>query len=101
MNKEFEQVIADDKHEIQQLKSNLDELHQNSQDNRGLVTQQEELIKKLQANRYLAEGTTIDMEDFQAQAMEVHEKLESTQQDPFTKVEAIQKAIFLVPKDYV
>jgi hypothetical protein len=38
MNKEFEQVIADDKHEIQQLKSNLDELHQNSQDNRELVT---------------------------------------------------------------
>jgi hypothetical protein len=94
-----------------------------------LVTQQEELIKKLQANIYLAEGTTIDMAAFQAQALEVHEKPESTQQDPFTKVEAIQncywvvdlslnniyikerearatrdkfqKAIFLVPKDYV
>jgi hypothetical protein len=94
-----------------------------------LVTQQEELIKKLQANIYLDEGTIVDMEAFQAQALELHEKLESTQQDPFTKVEAIQncywvvdlslnniyikerearatrdkfqKAIFLVPKDYV
>ena len=77
MNKEFEQVIANEKHEIQQLKSNLDELHQNSQDNKGLVTQQEELIKKLQANIELVEGTTINMEFFQDQALEVHEKLES------------------------
>ena len=30
MNKEFEQVIADVKHQIQQWKANLDELHQNS-----------------------------------------------------------------------
>jgi hypothetical protein len=77
----------------------------------------------------LAEGTTIDMVSFQAQALEVHEKPKSTQQDPFTKVEAIQncywmvdlslnniyikereahatrdkfqKDIFLVPKDYL
>ena len=96
MNKQFEKVIADDRHQIQQLKSNLNELHQNSQDNRGLVTQQEELIKKLQANIYLAEGTTIDMATFQAQALEVHEKPESTQQDPFTKVEAIQNCYRVV-----
>jgi hypothetical protein len=38
----------------------------------------------------LVEGTTVDMAAFQAQALEVHEKLESTEQDPFTKVEAIQ-----------
>jgi hypothetical protein len=30
MNKEFEQVIADVRHQIQQWKANLDELHQNS-----------------------------------------------------------------------
>jgi hypothetical protein len=30
MNKEFEQVRAYDRHQIQQLKANLDELYQNS-----------------------------------------------------------------------
>lgn len=30
MKKEFEQVIADVRHQIQQWKANLDELHQNS-----------------------------------------------------------------------
>ena len=30
MNKEFEQVIVDVRHQIQQWKANLDELHQNS-----------------------------------------------------------------------
>ena len=94
-----------------------------------MVTQQEELIKQLQVNIDLTAGTPIEMAAFQAQALEVHEKMESTQQDPFTKVEAIQncywvvdlslnniyikerearatwdkfqKDIFLVPKDYV
>jgi hypothetical protein len=55
-----------------------------------LVTQQEELIKQLQAKIDLTEGTIVEMASFQAQALEVHEKLESTQQDLFTKVEAIQ-----------
>jgi ribosomal protein L7/L12 len=85
-----------DRHQIQQLKANLDELHQNSQANRGLVTQHEELIKKLQAKLDLTEGTTVDMASFQAQALEVHEKLEITQQDLFTKVEAIQNCYQVV-----
>ena len=59
-----------------------------------MVTQQEELIKQLQANVYLAEGITVDMAAFQA--LEVHEKLESTEQDPFTKVEAIQNCYWVV-----
>jgi len=61
-----------------------------------LVTQQEELIKQLEANIYLAERKIVDMETFQAQAPEVHEKLESTQQDIFTKVEAIQNCYRVV-----
>jgi len=54
-----------------------------------LVTQHEELVKKLQAKIELVEGTIVDMAFFQAQELEVHEKLESVQQDIFTKVEAI------------
>jgi ABC-type phosphate transport system auxiliary subunit len=85
MNKDFEQVRACDRQQIQQLKTNLDELYQNSQANRELATQQEELIKQLQAKIDLAEGTTVEMAIFQAQALEVHEKMESSQQDLFTK----------------
>ena len=61
-----------------------------------MVTQHEELVKKLQAKIELVEGTIVDMEFFQAQALEVHEKLESTQQDIFTKVEAIQNCYWVV-----
>jgi len=96
MNKEFEQVRAYDRHQIQQLKTNLDELCQNSQANRELVTQQKELIKQLQAKIDLVEGTTVEMAYFQAQALEVHENIESTQQAFFTKVEAIQNCYGVV-----
>jgi ribosomal protein L7/L12 len=61
-----------------------------------LVTQQEELIKQLQVNIDLTAGTPIEMAAFQAQALEVHEKIESTQQDLFTKVEAIQNCYRVV-----
>jgi glutamyl-tRNA reductase len=87
------------------------------------------LIKRLQAKIDLVEGTTVEMEDFQAHALDVHENLESFRQDIFMKVEAFQncyrvvylslnniyikerealatrakfqEAIFLVPRDYV
>ena len=87
------------------------------------------MIKRLQAKIDLVEGTTVEMEDFQAHALDVHENLESFEQDIFMKVEAFQncyrvvylslnniyikereslatrakfqEAIFLVPRDYV
>jgi len=48
------------------------------------------LIKQLQAKVHLAEVTVVEMETFQAQTLELHEKLELAQQNLFTKVEAIQ-----------
>jgi predicted nucleic acid-binding protein len=65
-------------------------LYKYSHANRELSTQQEELIKQLQAKIDLAEGIAVDMAAFQAQALEVHENLELAQQDLFRKVEAIQ-----------
>jgi hypothetical protein len=90
MNRGFEQIRACDRQEIQQLKISLDEMHKNSQASRELAIQQGELVKQLQAKINLTENTTVDMAVFQAQALEVHEKLESTQQNLFTKVEAVQ-----------
>jgi peptidoglycan hydrolase CwlO-like protein len=75
MNRDFEHIRAYDRHQIQQLQANLEELHQNSQDNKGLITQQEELIKKLQARLDLIEGTSVEISSFQTQAFEVNEKL--------------------------
>jgi hypothetical protein len=89
-------------HQIQQLQANLEELHRNSQANKGLVTQQDELIKKLQARLDLTEGTSVEISSFQTQALEVNEKLEMAQQDLFMKVDAIQKcyqAVDLALKD--
>jgi predicted nucleic acid-binding protein len=61
-----------------------------------LFTQHEELVKKLHAKIELVEGTIVYMEFFQAQALEVHEKMESAQRDIFTKVEAIQNCYRVV-----
>jgi hypothetical protein len=44
----------------------------------------------------LIEGTTVEMASFQDQALEVHENLELTQHDLFTKVEAIQNCYRVV-----
>jgi hypothetical protein len=61
MSQDFEQIRAYDRHQIQQLQANLEELHQNSQANKGLVTQRDELIRKFQAILDLTEGTSIDI----------------------------------------
>jgi hypothetical protein len=61
MNKDLEQVRVSDRHQIQQLKTNLDELYQNSQANRELSTHQEDLIKKIQAKIDFSEVTTVEM----------------------------------------
>jgi hypothetical protein len=102
MSQDFEQIRAYDRHQIQQLQANLDELHRNSQANKGLVTQRDELIKQLQARLDLTEGTSVEISSFQTQALEVNEKLEMAQQDLFMKVDAIQKcyqAVDLALKD--
>jgi hypothetical protein len=57
---------------------------------RGWVIQQGELVKQLQAKVSLTENTAVDIAVFQAQALEVYKKLESTQQSLFTKIEVVQ-----------
>jgi hypothetical protein len=44
-NKEFEHIRANDKQEIQQLKSSLEEMHRNIQASQGRATQHDELVK--------------------------------------------------------
>jgi hypothetical protein len=47
MNKDFEQIRACDRQEIQQLKFSLDEMHKNAQASREWAIQQGGLLKQL------------------------------------------------------
>jgi hypothetical protein len=68
MNKGFEKLRACDRHEIQQLKTSLDEMHKHSLGSRELAIQHAELVKQLQAKMNLTENTTVDMAVFQVLA---------------------------------
>ena len=78
VNQYFENIRAYDRQEIQQLKISLYEMHRNSHASRELAIQQGELVKQLQAKIKFTENMVVDMVVFQAQALEVHKKLEST-----------------------
>jgi hypothetical protein len=90
MNKSFEHIRVCDTQEILQLKSSLDEMHKNAQESREWAFQQGELVKQLQAIINSTKNIVVDMIFFQTKALEVCEKLGSTQQNLFTKVESIQ-----------
>jgi hypothetical protein len=72
INKDFEQIRASDRQEIQQLKSSLDEMQKKSQTSN-------ELVRQLQAKVSLTEKAVVDISAFQTQTLEVHKELESTQ----------------------
>jgi hypothetical protein len=91
MIQDFEKIRANDQQKIQQLQANIDELHQSSQINQGLITQRDEFIRQLQDRLKLIKGTSIDISAFQIQALEINVKLEAPQQDPFLKIDVIQK----------
>jgi hypothetical protein len=66
INRGLEQARASDKHEIQQLKSNLEEMHKNVHASIGQAIQQSELVKQLQDKVSLTENMVIDIIFFQA-----------------------------------
>jgi hypothetical protein len=96
MSQDFKKIRANDKQQIQRLRDNLDDLQNNSQFDKGLITQHVELIKQLQAKLELTEGTSVDISAFQTQAMEINENLEKAQLYLFMKVDAIQKCYLVV-----
>jgi hypothetical protein len=90
INKGLEQARAADKQEIQLLKSSLDEMYKKMQASQGQVIQQEELARQLQDRLNSIQNQVIDLKKFQAQALEVHMKIEAEQQRLISKVEVIQ-----------
>jgi chromosome segregation ATPase len=90
VNKSLEQARAIERQEIQSLKSSLDEMNQRIQASQVQVTQQEELIKQLQAKLNLTEGRVVDSKAFQTLSLEAHTKIEAEQQKLISKIEIIQ-----------
>jgi len=90
VNKDLKQVRASDKQEIQLLKSSLEEMQINVHASEGQTIHQGELVKRLQAKVKLTENLVIDITVFQAEAVEICEKLELAQRSLLNKVEIIQ-----------
>jgi hypothetical protein len=90
INKGLEHARTVDKQEIQMLKASLNEMYMKMQASRGQATQQEELTKQLQERLDSIQNQVIDMKVFQAQALEVHTKIEAGQHKLISKVEIIQ-----------
>jgi hypothetical protein len=65
MSRDFDQIRAYERNQIQRLQANIEEFQRTSQADRQLATQWEELIKQLHAKVQLAEVTTVEVENFQ------------------------------------
>jgi len=71
VSKGLKQSRAKDRKKIQQLKSDLEEIHKTAQESQGQVIQQEVLIRKLQDKLSSTERKVVNITVFQAQALEV------------------------------
>jgi hypothetical protein len=91
MNQYIQQIRDSYQHKMKHLHDNLDLLCQSSQTNKGLSTQQDNLIEQLQAKLTLIENTTICITTFKRKSSETNSKLEFAQQELCQKVDSIQK----------
>jgi hypothetical protein len=85
-----------DQKEIERLKSDLEQTQQMAQISQSQVSQQGELIGKLQAKLNFAESQVIDIGIFQSQAIEIRKRVSAAQQDLLAKVETIQNHCQLI-----
>jgi hypothetical protein len=85
-----EQARAADQKEIEQLRSDLEQIHQKSQTNQAQVSQQEELIRQLQVKLNSGKSQVIDIRIFKCQAIEIRKRVSVAHQGLLAKVEAIQ-----------
>jgi chromosome segregation ATPase len=90
INKGLEQARVVDKQEIHLLKSSLDDMYKKIQSIQGNFIQQEELVSHLQDKLSSIQSQVANITVFQAQALEVHQKLEEEKQSLFSKVDIIQ-----------
>ena len=75
---------------MQLLKSSLEEANKQIQMTQVQVIRQEELVRQLQAELKSIEGQVVNITTFQAQALELHEKLQAEQQNMLSKIGIVQ-----------
>jgi hypothetical protein len=75
---------------MQLLKSSLDEANKQRQVSQVHVIRQEEIVRQLQAKLKSIKGQVVNITTFQAQVLEVHEKLQAEQQNMLSKIKIIQ-----------
>jgi len=71
VNTGLEQARAADQREIEWIKFDLKQMHQSAQTSQAQVSQQEELIRKLQVKLNSSEIQVIDIKIFKSQAIEI------------------------------
>jgi hypothetical protein len=75
VNTGLELVRATDQKEIERLKSDLEKTQLSAQASQSQISQQEELIGKLQAKLNFTESQVIDIRIFQSQAIEIQKRV--------------------------
>jgi hypothetical protein len=90
INKGLERAKTSDIQEIQILRTRLNEANMKIQAIQAQVLHQEEMNKQLHNQMSSIQNQVVEMETFQAQALELHAKIEKEQQGLISKLEIIQ-----------
>jgi hypothetical protein len=90
IDQDLERARCNDIQEIKKLKASLDEAKLKIQVSQAQVLQQQEMNKQLQNKMSSIQNQVVEMEAFQAQALEIHAKIEKEQQGLISKLEIIQ-----------
>jgi hypothetical protein len=86
----LERARCNDIQEIKKLKAILDEANLKIQVSQAQVLQQQEMNKQLQNKMSSIQNQVVEMEAFQAQALEIHAKIEKEKHGLISKLEMIQ-----------
>jgi hypothetical protein len=90
INKGLERAKTSDIQEIQILRTSLNEVNMKIQAIQAQVLHQEEMNKQLQNKMSSIQNQVVEMETFQARALEIHAKIEKEQQGLISKLEINQ-----------
>jgi chromosome segregation ATPase len=90
VSKSLEEARIADLHEIEKLRSDLEQVRQSAQISQTQVSQQGQQIIELQSKLDVAENQVLDIKVFRSQATEIRHKVLTAQQNLLVKVGTIQ-----------
>jgi hypothetical protein len=90
VSRSLEEARTTDLHEIEKLRSDLEQVRQSAQTSQTQVSQQGQQIIELQSKLEVAEKQVVDIKVFRSQAVEIRHKVLTAQQNLLVKVRTIQ-----------